>query len=79
MNNIIGLCFLLIITSCKNIEESNNLNDRSLEVVHVKLKESGFPLEANVSFLSNLISANNKTYLAYELNIFNNYKASINL
>ena len=73
------LSFLLLITGCENIKESKNINEKPIKEVLVKLKESNFPLETNVSFLSNLINANNKNYLAYELNIFNNFKTSITL
>lgn len=77
MKYLLLLSYLLIITSCKNIEEPKNLTEKSIKEIPSELKESSFPLETNVSFLSNLINANNKNYLAYELNIFNNYKASI--
>ncbi|APG64171.1 hypothetical protein LPB136_01775 [Tenacibaculum todarodis] len=69
----------MIITSCKKIKESKILCKTSTKEVLHKLKESNFPIETNVSFLSNLISVNEKNYLTYELNIFNNFKTYIEL
>ncbi|WP_347375063.1 M23 family metallopeptidase [Aequorivita sp. Q41] len=79
MKYLFLLSFLPLLTSCENIKASKDFNEKPIEEVLVKLKESNFPLETNVSFLSSLINANNKNYLAYELNILNNYKASIAL
>jgi uncharacterized protein (DUF302 family) len=67
MKYTILLSFLLIITSCKKSEESKKTNEESIEQVQVRLKKSGLPLQTSVSFLSKLIQANDKTYLAYEL------------
>ncbi|WP_162274046.1 M23 family metallopeptidase [Polaribacter reichenbachii] len=79
MKYLLLLSYLLIITSCKNIGEPKNGTEKPIKEIPPKLKESTFPLATNVSFLSNLINANNKNYLAYELNIFNNFKTSIAL
>lgn len=74
MKYIILLSFFLIFTSCQNEPNSKIENEEAQNARHHKLKTSDFPLETNVSFLSDLIQANNKSYLVYELNIFNNYK-----
>ena len=79
MKYLFLLSFLLLITSCENIKESKNLNEKPIKEVLVKLKESSFPLETKVSFLSNLINANNKNYLTYELNVLNNFKFPVEL
>lgn len=79
MKYLFLLSYLLLITSCKNTEDSKDLTEKPEKEVLVKLEESNFPLETKVSFLSSLINANNKNFLAYELNILNNYKASIAL
>jgi hypothetical protein len=59
--------------------ESKKTNEESIEQVQVRLKKSGLPLQTSVSFLSKRIQANDKTYLAYELNVLNNFKASLDL
>lgn len=79
MKYTILLSFLLIIASCKNGEDSKKLNEKPIKQVQVKLKKSGLPLQTSVSFLSNLIHANDKIYLVYELNILNNFKAPLDL
>jgi len=79
MKYTILLSFLLLITSCKKGEESKKTNEKSIEQVQIKLKKSVLPLQTSVSFLSNLIQANDKTYLAYELNVLNNFKTPLDL
>lgn len=79
MKYTILVSFLLIITSCKNAEIFKKLHEEPMQQVQIKLKKSGLPLQTNVSFLSNLIQANDKTYLVYELNILNNFKAPLDL
>lgn len=79
MKYIILFSFLLMVTSCQNDEESEKASEKFIEEVQVKLKKSDFPFEASVSFLTNLVQANDKAYLAYELNILNNFKTSLDL
>lgn len=79
MKYTILLSFLLIITSCKKSEELKKTNEKSIEQVQIKLKESGLPLQTSVTFLSNPIQANNNTHLFYELNVLNNFKAPLDL
>tara|TARA_R110001606_G_scaffold399186_2_gene581409 strand:+ start:22659 stop:23858 length:1200 start_codon:yes stop_codon:yes gene_type:complete len=79
MKYLFLLSYLVLLTSCKHTEDSKNLTEKPEKEVLVTLKESNFPLETNVTFLSSLIHANHKNVLAYELNILNNYKAAITL
>lgn len=44
-----------------------------------KLEYYGIPIEANVSYLSDLIKTNNNGLLIYEINILNNFKVPITL
>jgi hypothetical protein len=70
---------ILFFVACKNETSSEKRISENDTQIQQKLKYSGMPIAANVSFLSDLVKSNNTTQLSYELNILNNYKVPFTL
>lgn len=79
MKYMILISILFIFNSCKEDLNSAKESFEAQAQIHKKLEFSGMPVEASVSFLSDLIQANNTTHLIYELTISNNHKAPLTL
>ncbi|UQD56733.1 M23 family metallopeptidase [Flavobacterium sp. K5-23] len=79
MKYTILITIFLSFVACNKNTSSKHQSLESDTEIQKKLKYSGLPIEANVSFLSDLIKTNNTTQLIYELNILNNYKVPFTL
>ncbi|SMG36072.1 Peptidase family M23 [Marivirga sericea] len=82
MKQIILVVFFLTIFGCKEKTKVPQENSQTQTELQKKLKKTDLPIEviqADVSFLSNPIFANNSVHLRYELNISNNYRIPFTL
>lgn len=82
MKYTILITLLLILISCKEENKPIEDNTETRTELQKKLKKTDLPIEviqANVSFLSSPIKANNSVQLRYELNISNNYRIPFTL
>ena len=80
MKYIILITIFFFFVACKNNPNAQkNQSPKTSTQVQKKLECSGLPIEANVSYLSDLIKTNNSTQLIYELNILNNYRVPFTL
>lgn len=82
MKYTILIALLLILISCKEEKNSTQENLETRTELQKKLKKTDLPIEviqADVSFLSSPILANNSVQLRYELSILNNYKIPFTL
>ncbi len=82
MKQTILIVFFLIILGCKEETNSTQENSGTHTELQKKLKKTDLPIEviqADISFLSSPIKANNSVQLRYELNISNNYRIPFTL
>lgn len=79
MKYILLTVVLFFFIACKTKTSSIPQNSESNLPTQKQLKYSGMPVQAEVSFLSNLIKTEHSSQLIYELNILNNYKVPFTL
>lgn len=82
MKYTILIALLLILSSCNDKTKSTNNNSETETQLQKKLKKTDLPIEviqADVSFQSSPILANNSVHLRYELSISNNYRIPFTL
>lgn len=82
MRYTILVIIFLIFVSCNTETKSKHENSEIPTKTQKRLKKNGLPVEiiqAEVSYLSSPIHANNTTQLNYELNILNNYRIPLSL
>ncbi len=82
MKYTILVIIILFFVSCKTETKSKQENSEIPTKTQKRLKKIDLPIEviqADVSFLSSPLHANNTTQLNYELNILNNYRIPLSL
>ena len=73
------LIIILLFVACQSTTNSEKQISNHDEKIQKKLNNSGLPIEAHVSYISDIVKTNNTSQLIYELNILNNYKVPFTL